>query len=146
MRINKFFTYIFLLITLLFSSCGEDAEEIIEDLNGPLGVVTKPSVGQKFSKGDLVLLSATFSDDKELKECSISLGYSGNKGASVVLPAWEPEAVVISLNNKEITITDRTLFGGAIPTEILTGEYSVTITITDKSGKSKSYVVDIVIE
>jgi hypothetical protein len=140
-------SYVFLFLTILFSGCeGEEGETIIEDLNGPLGMITKPTMGQTFTRGDLILLSATFSDDLELKECVIEIAYSGEKSASVVHPEWEPVAVTITFGDKEVSIVDRELFGGEIPAEILAGEYTITLTLKDKSGKTKSFVIDITIE
>jgi len=137
----------FLLITVFaFASCNKGAGPEENDTTKPELTVTKPQQGAVFSKSSDILLSGSFSDNIELERCTISLSYSGQKNVSIVETAWEPADDVISLSGPEYALMDRKIFGESIPSDILAGNYAITVTVTDNSGNIAASTIEITIE
>ncbi len=104
--------------------------------NAPVLTVEKPQEGASFVAGiDFMTLTATCTDNKELKELVCSVVYTDNpgnvlKGATGVNDPWEPQSFKIPLTGTSKSFTDEPLFGGQIP-ESLAGNYKLILKLYD---------------
>jgi hypothetical protein len=111
--------------------------------------VTKPNEGDEFESGaDYLLLSATCTDNKELKELIYEVTYSDAgkpslKGATGINDPWEPgpDTLHISAGLKEKIYNDEPLYGGQIPVS-KSGNYKLTLKLYDTDGNETVKVIN----
>jgi hypothetical protein len=142
--------YIILLIGILIIGSGcekeESSPEEISDKENPTAVISKPQNNQTYSKSESILLSATFHDDKELVQYKVGLSYNDSKAALLLEDPWKPQEETAALSLTEKSISNKELFGGAIPSNTKSGSYTVTVTVYDKADRASVYPIEITIE
>jgi hypothetical protein len=131
---------------LVLAGCNKKSAPEEPDSTKPGFTITEPQSGNVLSKSGEILLSGTFTDNDGLKKCTLSLSYNGEKGVSIVEPVWEPEDDVIIMSGTEYTLTDKNIFGEAIPSDILTGSYIIDVSVEDISGNTATGMIEITIE
>ncbi|MBS2100393.1 DUF4625 domain-containing protein [Carboxylicivirga linearis] len=130
-----------LLITSLLSACGKEEESA--DLTKPTAVITLDRDNHFFSPMSSIVINGSFSDNKELKECQVTI--SSLKSSRGFDLDWEPETYKIPLSGTEMTITGQQIFT-IIPVDIKYGEYQITFKVLDTSDNYNFYTQDIVIQ
>jgi hypothetical protein len=142
---------VFLFALSIFPGCngGEETPTDVPDTTKPGFSITKPVNGDVFSRGDEILLSGTLTDDSELKKLTISVAYNTpvaynmEKGVSIVEPEWEPANSEITVNGTTKDFIDHSVF--AIPMDILSGSYTITVIVEDVAGNKFTQSIDITI-
>ncbi|GEM_PF-3590884 len=113
--------------------------------------VIKPAEGSKYKEGEeFLLLSATCTDNKELKELVYKvdfMDYGKNilKGATGVNDPWEPGEAKFEFTGNSKTFTDTILYGEQIPIS-KHGNYKLTLTLFDADGNSTVKEINFVLE
>jgi len=133
---NVLATGAFLLSVLVFVSCSKSDDA--GDQDKPSISVTKPAKDAVLKYGDKLLFSANIADDVKLKQVAFSL-------SSTAADAWAPAEEVRTVSDKAYTFTDEDIFGEVIPNKGA-GTYTLTITVTDASGKTNIDKKDFTIE
>jgi len=128
---------VFLLSLFVLASCGSDDPEPSDETK-PVINVTAPAANAEFTVGTDIMLSGTFTDDKELKGVTFTL-------ASTETGAWTPAAHQVALTGVTETLTDEVLFV-TIPVDAVTGDYTLTVTLTDAAGNTANKNIAIEIE
>ena len=118
--------------------------------NTPTINVTEPVEGQTYVFYAEFNLKATFTDNKELKECVATMVRTGDvpgkaslKGATGIDDPWDPDPYVIDLTGTSDSYNGP-LFGGMVP-ECQIGTYKLTLEVKDTAGNSASVDVNVVI-
>jgi len=119
--------------------------------NTPTINVTEPVNDQSFLFYADFNLKATFTDNKELKECVATLMRTGDllggkaslKDATGIDDPWDPDPFVINLSGTSDSYNGP-LFGGMVP-ECQIGTYDLTLEVKDTAGNSASVVINITI-
>ena len=140
---NKQLTKVLAIILLSFSavSCGSDDEE--PDTTAPQVTIEAPTADQKIKREATIPLEVTFTDDKGLKKCTISLTKSTTKSLKGTPLAWEPKMVEILLSGKEVEKKMSDVFSEAAPFDCAIGFYDLNLTIEDEVGKTTEKTVQI---
>lgn len=120
----------FALSLIVMTSCGGSDDK---DTTDPTVTITKPASGDEIAIGDEIMFSGVFADNKKLASVTYSL--DGTTGT------WTPTDVAEALEGKEVTKTDKALFGTVPATA--SGTYSLTATVTDAAGNMSSKSVNI---
>ncbi len=121
------------------SSCKDDDK----DSASPVVRVTKPISLDKFSRGGVILVDADLSDDKELATLEFSL--ASLKAVYGIDTPWTPAIQTQKLSGKEQQIKNVAAFG-EIPYDIMSGQYVLTLKLSDKAGNTTSTSVTINID
>ncbi len=132
---------IFLSLMLLTAlACSED-----EDRMSPIAEVVTPANGTHYYRGENIFLNAVFSDDNSgLKKCSIDVvGLKALKGWD---DPWTPETEVIDLAGLNKEVKDHIIFNGAIPLDIMSGNYVLNFRVEDQEGNLAQFSRQIYIE
>ena len=114
---------------LLFVACDKDE---ITDTTAPVAIVTAPQA-QTYYRGNTLMFSATFTDDTELKECTVYLTQQQSKNTRGWDDPYNPDAVTFPLSGKEDAINDQYLFETSIPFDIMASDYYVVVVTSDQS-------------
>ncbi len=122
-------------------SCGGNSEEEL-DTTKPTVTVQTPSENDEFAVGETIHFTALFSDNKELKNCVVSLSLVSGVGDGT---PWSPSSTTIPLSGTSQNIDNITLFGGPIPV-CQAGTYKIKIEVSDNADVPNITVEDINIE
>jgi hypothetical protein len=135
---NKVIQISILLLAVILFNCGTKSEEG-PDTTKPIVTVEEPVDNQQYAAGSALKLTATFTDNKELKECVVTLTFEGDatqsielKGTTGVDDPWTPEPETIALTGKSMTVTGQALFESSIPAS-KTGKYTLTLEVKDNA-------------
>ena len=135
------FSLIVSLIALLSFSCGDDGKEDV-DTTKPEVTIQTPSENDEYAVGETISLTATFTDNVELKNCTVSISQiQGNGDGS----PWKPSSMNITLSGKSQSVNNQTLFGGAIP-NCQAGTYKIKIEVSDNADVPNITVKEVIIE
>ncbi|NPA36859.1 MAG: DUF4625 domain-containing protein [Chlorobi bacterium] len=122
---EKLFFITVLFAALFFTGCKDDDDDSV-DTEKPVITILKPVDGDVYATGELITFSANFIDNKELKNCKVTLGIVSGNGDGT---AWTPGETNIALSGTTMAVTDRDLFG-VIP-DCETGTYKLTVEVSD---------------
>jgi len=118
--------------------------------NAPVLTVEKPAEGQSYVAGigDIMTLTATCTDNKQLKELVCNVDYMDNpknvlKGSTGVNDPWEPVEFKIPLSGTSKTFTNEPLFED-IP-ESIAGNYKLVLTLYDTEGNSTQKEINFIL-
>ncbi|WP_282037005.1 Ig-like domain-containing protein [Saccharicrinis aurantiacus] len=140
-RVTVFLNLIFL--SLVFASCGKDE---VEDTEAPTASISSPVENRVYPMSSTLFLSATFEDNKELKEvtCSLRKVSESNKSTMGWDEVWNPTPVTFPLSGTNDAIESQWLFEETIPS-IMIGDYVVVVTVSDHSKNFTTYEIPITI-
>ena len=129
------------LIALLSFSCGGNGKEEV-DTTKPEVTIQTPSENDEYAIGETISLTATFSDNEELKSCTVSISQvQGNGDGS----PWSPNMMTITLSGKSQSVNNHTLFAGAIP-DCQAGTYKIKFEVSDNADVPNVTVEEVNIE
>jgi hypothetical protein len=139
-----------LLVTCLFA-CKKKKDDG-PDTTKPQVTVDEPTAGQQYSEGSILKLTASFSDDRALKECVAKLVRTGDAPGTVELKSatgiddpWEPVNDTIPLNGTSDDVANRALFEPSIPAS-KPGVYKLTLEVRDAAENPNVTIQEITIE
>ncbi len=137
-KFNLLFIVIFL--TTITFSCGGDSEEV--DTTKPVVSVQTPSEDDEYAVGETILCTASFSDNKGLKNCLVSLSLVSGVGDGT---PWAPSSMTIPLSGTPQNIDNIFLFGGPIPV-CQVGTYKVKFEVSDNADVPNITVKEVNVE
>lgn len=139
-----------LLLTCLFA-CKKKEDEG-PDTTKPQVTVSEPTEGQQYNEGSILELTATFSDNRALKECVAKLVRTGDAPSNVQLKSatgiddpWEPLNDTIPLSGTSDDVSNRALFEPSIPAS-KPGIYKLTLEVRDNAETPNVTIQEINIE
>ena len=127
----------------------EPDPEPVEDTTDP--VIKDPTVpaAAGFGLGADFKYTGEFTDDTELKQVVFSLSDNKTTGAASLKAAtgvdddpWVVSDKTVSLSGTSKTV-DESIFGTIPSSDIWTGDYTLTITCTDKAGNSVTKTINV---
>ncbi len=118
-----------MLLLPLMLACEKDENE---DTTPPVADVALPTDNTLYYRGNTLMFTGYFSDDVELKECTFYLA-QGLKAARGWDSPWQPDAQTFQLSGTEDTLVEQYLFELMIPSDIMSGDYVLTILTVDKA-------------
>ncbi|MCU4164596.1 DUF4625 domain-containing protein [Carboxylicivirga caseinilyticus] len=142
-----------LLVSLLISC--KKSEDPKPDTEAPTIEFVKPvsNGSTSYSRGLPMDLSATFKDNSALSECVVTISYHATSTSNVLkgigspwAPAETGEQFVISFNGEKEKVVSTNLFEDDIEIACLSGNYTLTFVVTDKSLNKYTTTVDITLE
>ncbi len=148
----------FIAIALMFlTACGggSDPKPDPDNTNPTIETTLPAAAGQNYTMTGSFLYSGTFKDNEELKVVKFTLKHNKTTpSASLKVangvddPPWEPKEndFKVMLSGKEQELTNKELFGEAIPSGVWTGVYTLTITCTDKADNKAISTIDVTIQ
>jgi hypothetical protein len=129
-----------IFVTGSFIACSE--EETTEPAL-PTAVVETPVDGQVFMRGSTLMLTADFTAEAGLKECTVYLKEASQlKGWD---DPWTPEQT-IPLDGKNQRIENQYLFEPSIPTDIKSTDYILVVLVVDSNLEYATYEIPITID
>jgi len=128
-----------LVISMLLFACEKEG-----DKESPIAMIETPSIGQEYSRGQVIYLNALFTDNEGLERCEVKIG--STKSTFGWDDPWEPETEVIALSGRSFQLDKHLLFNGPIPIDIMSSTYVIQIEVFDKSGNMSNYTRNIVID
>lgn len=143
-----------ILLITLSNSCKK-SEDPKPDEEAPTIEFTKPSMdgSTEYSRGLPMDFSATFRDNKALKECVVTISYNYETTSSVLKgigSPWAPaelgEQFTIEFDGETEKTVATNLFDDDIEISCLSGSYTLTFVVEDKSGNLFTTTVDVSIE
>jgi hypothetical protein len=139
--IKKYIIGIMFLLPLL-AACDKDK---LEDTTPPEAVVSLPTDNTIYIRGNTLMFTGEFTDDVELKECTfyLSQGLKASRGWD---DPWEPSPQTFPLSGKEDTLVEQYLFELAIPADIKSGDYILSILTVDKALNYSTIEIPIMIK
>lgn len=127
----------YLFISFLFISCGGGENVKPEDKAAPTMSISSPLENDIVNKTNFLTVSGVLQDDMDLKSLEVSLqAPPSTKGTNGINDPWVPNAQIIQLSGKKVTLDTEQLFGEAIPYDCLSGKYSLNLLLKDSAGKS----------
>lgn len=146
---RKLGALMFFALMMLTYGCGGSDSETPEpvDSKNPEMVISKPTEGATVMRSHDLQLTGTFTDDMDLESVTVTLSFNQTKAAAGINDPWEPSGSpeTIALIGKEDKLTDYNLFGEKIPFDCKVGSYLLKFDLKDKSGKTSSKQINIVI-
>ncbi len=142
---KKFLLKYGVIALILFTAAGIQSCSKSKDGDSekPTICLIKPISMDKFSRGGIILVDADLQDNKELATLELSL--SSQKSLKGIDTPWTADRQTQKLNGKEQQIRDLSAFG-EIPSDIMSAEYTLTLTVSDTKGNTTSTSVLITIE
>ncbi len=138
-KFNLFLTVV--LFASLTISCGDDDKNDV-DATKPGATIQTPSENDEYAVGETIYLTATFTDNKELKNCVVSLSLVQGNGDGT---PWAPSATIISLLGTSQSVDNETLFNGPIPV-CQAGTYKIKFEVSDNAAIPNITVKEVIIE
>jgi hypothetical protein len=135
---------LFLIVAIIASlsiSCGDDKKDDV-DATKPGVTIQTPSENDEYAIGETILLTATFTDNKELKNCMVSISLVQGNGDGT---PWAPSSMTIPLSGTSQSVDNITLFGGPIPI-CQAGTYKIKFEVSDNATTPNITVKEINIE
>jgi hypothetical protein len=142
-------TVVFVLIMFIAQGCGKSGGDtpVPQDSESPEMSISKPAEGTTVVRSNDLKLAGTFSDDMELESLTVTIAFNDTKAYNGINDPWEPsnspETINLSGTNDELV--NHTLFGEMIPADCKVGNYVLKLDLKDKSGKTTSKLINIVI-
>ncbi|TLX78382.1 DUF4625 domain-containing protein [Labilibacter sediminis] len=127
---------ILLVLSGIIFSCKKDETE---DTTSPTAKIILPEVNTEYLRGSTLMFSATFSDDIQLKECTVYIT-EGLKGWD---DPWNPEEETFPLSGTQDEISNQYLFATTIPNSIKSSNYILVILVVDQALNYSRYEVPI---
>lgn len=139
---KRFNLLLFIVLIALFStSCGDKTKDEV-DATKPEANIQTPSENDEFAIGETIYLTATFTDNKGLKNCVVSISLvQGNDDGN----PWAPTPMTIPLSGTSQSVDNITLFGGAIPA-VQTGTYKIKFEVSDNAETPNVTIKEVNIE
>ncbi|MCG8582370.1 MAG: DUF4625 domain-containing protein [Bacteroidales bacterium] len=139
-RLYNLWVALAMLMLLSIVSCSKDDPA---DNTQPTAVITTPVEQDEFIRGQSLIFNGVFEDDRALSHIEISIEENSSlKGFDT---PWEASEI-IELNGKSTEINGYELFDGQIPSDIMSGNYSLKVLVVDNALNFSSYNIGIVIE
>lgn len=126
------------------TACGDDGEDEVKDTQRPVIALDAPANGQHYTRGGAIVLMGTASDDVALKDLQITL--SNLKVATGVDDPWTPPTHIVNLQGLKSFDLDNIAAFGSIPSDIWSGNYTLTFKVSDMKGNSTAASVTVSIE
>ncbi|MBS2097470.1 DUF4625 domain-containing protein [Carboxylicivirga linearis] len=143
------------LLALSVTSSCKKSDDPGPDEQAPTIEFTKPSADGStvYYRGMSMDFSATFRDDRALKQCQVNISYNSVTPSSILKgigSPWGPAEngdsdVFLFDGEKEETISTN-LFDEDIEIACLAGEYTLTFVVMDESENTFTTTVDVTIE
>ncbi|MCT4589970.1 MAG: DUF4625 domain-containing protein [Carboxylicivirga sp.] len=143
---------LFCIAACLFSACTiskRDVEPIsAEDREAPRIDLKSPVNEEVYKRATELPLSATFSDDVGLKQCTVTIEYQQKTNAALkgLRSPWTPSPDVISLDKATEKEISTSLFDVAIKASCKPGQYRLKLVLEDLVGKTTEETVMISIK
>lgn len=132
----------YILTVVVEDAAGSTSSENVaikidaDDTVDPTISITSPTSSSHLQWGGSLLVSGSLNDDYKLKSVVYSLVYKGGESNP-----WKPAAKTISLSGKSVTLSGEDVFGEVIPNNVASGEYELSVKLTDDAGNDKIYKV-----
>lgn len=125
---------------LLLASCSKDDPT---DTNVPKATFASPVDATKYDRGQSVICSAVFEDDRELSHVDVTI--SALKSLKGWDDPWQAHET-IELSGKRMELSAYQIFGEAIPFDIMSGNYQLEFIVVDKALNYSAYTFNINVE
>jgi len=143
------------ILLLTFASSCKKNDDPKPDVEAPTIEFAKPSLdgSTAYSRGFSMDFSATFRDNKALKQCVVTISYNPEVTTSMLKgigSPWTPvqteEQFSIEFDGEKEKVVSVNLFDDDIEIACLSGSYTLTFAVEDESENKFTTTVDITIE
>ncbi|MCT4648341.1 MAG: DUF4625 domain-containing protein [Carboxylicivirga sp.] len=136
-----------IILGLSLMSCGGSNEpDTPQDKEKPEIKLIEPVQNEIIKKGAYLELTGILTDDVELDQLTVIIEHLSTKTTSGFEEPWQPEVVTISIEGKTKELKSFRPFDHAVPSDCLSGLYSLKLQLFDGVGNEITQSIEINIQ